>query len=311
MRYATPAAFRTALEARLNEAARARGQGSPARLRKLVVVDRLLARLQVVAPGRWVVKGGVALDLRLGDRARATNDLDLTWPDPRETTTAHLIAAATLALDDGFDFTIERINEPAPEGETDLSRYRVTAELAGRRFETMTLDIGGDDPLPAAPDLIASLDLLGFAGVAGVTVPVVPLATQLAEKVHASTATYGGGRASSRVKDLIDIVLIADLGELQAGPARTVLAETFGRRATHALPATFPKPPTGWTVAYRRLALELDLEPELDAGHQLAAALLDPLLAGQLADTDRWDPAGARWSAPEHRGDPENGEAVA
>jgi len=36
-----------------------------ARERKRVAFDRLLARLIAVAPGRWILKGGFALDLRL------------------------------------------------------------------------------------------------------------------------------------------------------------------------------------------------------------------------------------------------------
>lgn len=52
MRYSTPGAFRTALEQRLLTAAQQ--MNVPAvRLRKLVVFDRLMARLLVVAPDRW------------------------------------------------------------------------------------------------------------------------------------------------------------------------------------------------------------------------------------------------------------------
>jgi len=36
------------------------------RLRKRIVFERLLARLVVHAPGEWVLKGGFALELRLG-----------------------------------------------------------------------------------------------------------------------------------------------------------------------------------------------------------------------------------------------------
>lgn len=48
-----------------------------ARLRKHIVFDRFLARLFAVAPDPWPLKGGVAIEYRLGDRARATRDLDL------------------------------------------------------------------------------------------------------------------------------------------------------------------------------------------------------------------------------------------
>lgn len=71
MRYATAAAFRAALEQRLQAAAMEQ-RTSLGRLRKMAVFDRLMARLLMVAPDRWVVKGGVALDIRLGERARTT-----------------------------------------------------------------------------------------------------------------------------------------------------------------------------------------------------------------------------------------------
>lgn len=76
MRYTTANAFRTALETRINTMA-AGQDASRDRLRKTVVFDRFLARPLYVAPDRWIIKGGFALDLRLGDRARTTRDLDL------------------------------------------------------------------------------------------------------------------------------------------------------------------------------------------------------------------------------------------
>ena len=36
-------------------------------------------RLERSAPGQWVLKGGMALEVRFGDRARATKDLDLAF----------------------------------------------------------------------------------------------------------------------------------------------------------------------------------------------------------------------------------------
>ncbi len=76
VRYATAAAFRRALETRLLE--RSRNAGLPlVRLRRIVVFERLLARLIQAAPDRWVLKGGLALDYRLGSRARTTKDMDL------------------------------------------------------------------------------------------------------------------------------------------------------------------------------------------------------------------------------------------
>jgi hypothetical protein len=62
MKYGDAAAFRMALEQRLRD--QASDGASLARDRKRVAFDRLLARLVTVAEGRWVLKGGFALDLR-------------------------------------------------------------------------------------------------------------------------------------------------------------------------------------------------------------------------------------------------------
>jgi len=65
MKYATGSAFRRALETRLRTLSQR--EGVPlARLRKLVAFDRLLARLLQAEPETWVLKGGLALQLRLG-----------------------------------------------------------------------------------------------------------------------------------------------------------------------------------------------------------------------------------------------------
>ena len=116
MKYRDAAAFRDALEQRLNNRSR-EVRTSLARLRKQVVFDRLLARLVQVAPGRWVLKGALALDFRLGRRARATKDMDLGRSDEEESATADLIAAASADLGDFFSFSVEGVRQITGEGE--------------------------------------------------------------------------------------------------------------------------------------------------------------------------------------------------
>lgn len=72
MKYATAAAFRQGLQTRLKQEAEAQGV-SVDRLRKRVVFERLLARLRVVARGRWALKGALALDFRNPMRARSNS----------------------------------------------------------------------------------------------------------------------------------------------------------------------------------------------------------------------------------------------
>ena len=107
MRYATAAAFRSALEQRLLAAAR-QGDIPLVRLRKLVAFERLLARLRIVAPDRWILKGAMALHLRLGARFRSTKDMDLGRWDNERAATDDFIAVQEVDLGDYFQFTVEK-----------------------------------------------------------------------------------------------------------------------------------------------------------------------------------------------------------
>jgi hypothetical protein len=136
---------------------------------------------------------------------------------------------------------------------------------------------------------------LEFAGIEPIEVPVLPLEQHVAEKVHAYTRTYSRGRASSRAKDLVDIVLVLvkQLMELDAARLRAALVGVFEKRRQQALPDRLPSPPRDWAVPYRKLANEVGISPELRTGYLEATALLDPVLTGGARG--RWDPKGGRW----------------
>lgn len=281
MRYKSGAAFRQALEQRLLARSRQTGT-SLVRLRKGVVFDRLLARLTVAARGRWVLKGALALDFRLGGRTRTTKDMDLIRNDSEEAATADLIAAQAVELGDFVTFDIEKVGAPGEDLEGAAMRYRVRAELGGRRFEDVIVDIAFSDPLKWAPEKIAGTDLLEFAGIEPIEVPVLPLEQHIAEKVHAYTRIYSSGRTSSRAKDLVDIVLVKQLMVLDASLLRAALIGVFERRRQHPLPARLPPPPREWAVPYRKLGNAIGISPDLQTGYIEATELLDPILGKNI-----------------------------
>jgi hypothetical protein len=201
-RYLTAAAFRMALQDRLPQTAVGKGESWLIHQRKLMTFDRLLARLLVAVPERWILKGAVALEFRLGDRARTTMDLDLAHRDNAEAVTDDLLSAQAIDLGDYFTFQIERMERLGIAAEIAV-RYRVRAEIDGSRFEEVTLDIGVADPVELSPDLLRGPDFFGFAGIPPIEVQALPLELHVAEKLHAYTRDYGG-RQSSRVKDLVD-----------------------------------------------------------------------------------------------------------
>jgi hypothetical protein len=68
----------------------------------------------------------------------------------------------------------------------------------------------------------------------------------VAEKLHAYVRMYGPtGRPSTRVKDLVDVVLIARHEVFYAAELRRALEETFRAREAHALPVELTSPGCG------------------------------------------------------------------
>jgi predicted nucleotidyltransferase component of viral defense system len=295
MRYATAAAFRTALDERLKAQAAETGLGLN-RLRKRVAFELFLRRLVAVAPDRWVLKGALALDLRLRVPARPTKDIDLGRADDEETAIEDITAAQQLALDDFFTFAATRTT--AFDGADDFTaiRFHVRAELAGRTFEQFIVDVGFTDPITWTPDTIHTSEFLSFADIEPVAIPAITIPQHLAEKVHAYTRAYGrSGEQSTRPKDLVDILLIAGSEEIDAASLREALERTFTSRKRQALPPSLPPAPESWAAPYRRLAAQVGVEEELASAVEGARTLLDPVLAGEIGG-GRWDPATRRWA---------------
>jgi len=135
--------------------------------------------------------------------------------------------------------------------------------------------------------------LLEFAGIAPARVPAYPLAQQLAEKVRALTRPYAGGE-SSRVKDLIDILLIGQMCDFEIDVLRNALITTFQARTTHPVPDRLPPPPRSWDRPLSRLATELDApSSRLEEAVLAAREFVDPMLSDLVIST--WNPMEWRW----------------
>jgi Nucleotidyl transferase AbiEii toxin, Type IV TA system len=298
MKYTGAAAFRQALTQHITMVTREQGL-SHTRIRKLIVFDRFLARLLAASPEGWVLKGGVALNLRWQRQARTTKDLDLGRLDDEETATEHLLAATNIDLDDFFMFAVERTAKLDTMRDGATVRYHVTAELAGRRFDEVTVDIGFGDPLDPAPDTVPGTTLLMFAGIERLAIPTIALEQHLAEKVHAYTRFYDSGK-STRAKDLVDLVLAEQIDTPHAGRFMAALDSIFNARATHSIPETLPRPPALWAIAYGRLAAEVGLPTEgggepVDDAHARASSFLQAILDGTAPTDAVWDPATRVW----------------
>jgi hypothetical protein len=263
----------------------------------MVVFDRFMARLVQDKPDGWVLKGGLALQLRLGNQARTTKDIDvlLTTPyDKPHDVHQALVHGALLDLGDWFQFEVERPTAEIPEEPIGGVRFQVRALLDRRRFETFHIDVGWGDPLIEPVETLTTPALLDFAGIQPTAIPCYPLTQQVAEKVHAYTRPRATGEGS-RVKDLVDILLIAELRQMDGSLLQQALQATFDTRKTHSMPTQFPDPPSTWSTPFRRLAEETGLGYRmLSDASEAARVFLDPVLRGEAAG--KWDPVAWSWT---------------
>jgi hypothetical protein len=291
--YASPLAFKTALETRLRQR---HGGPALARGRQLLIFDRFLARVTAVLGDTAMLKGGLVLELRL-ERARTTKDVDLRLMGSPDTALARLQAAARLDLGDFLNFEIgpdldhpQLLNDGIQyEGR----RFRAMCSLAGKAYgRAFGVDVVFAEPLFGEPDMTTAEDLLDFIGVAPPRLRLYPIETHTAEKLHAYTLPRT--RPNSRVKDLPDIALLASVRRLDAMRLRGAFEQTFSFRATHPLPIELPSPNPSWQAPYGNLASSDQLcWPTLDAVTTAAKAFIDPVLAGAFEGS--WEPSTWRW----------------
>ena len=186
--YASPQAFKQALEQRLKTASNSGVDF--ARRRQLLVFDRFLARIVAVFGNTALLKGGLVLELRL-ERARATKDIDLRLIGSPENVLADLRRAGRLDLKDFMTFEVAPDTEH-PQMQNDGMRYeglrfRTECRLAGKLYgQRFGVDVAFGDPILGEPEIVSAEDTLAFAGVAPPTLRLYPIETHLAEKLQLS-----------------------------------------------------------------------------------------------------------------------------
>lgn len=297
--YASPEAFKQALEQRLRLSARTGAEIT--RARQVLVFHRFLARVVAVLGDAAILKGDLVLEIRIA-RARTTRDIDLRMTGSPENILGRLQQAARRDLGDFMTFEVGA-DEDHPEIHNDGMQYsglrfRAAGRLAGKLYgQPFGVDVAFGDPILGEPEIAVAEDTLGFAGIAPPTLRLYPIETHVAEKLHAYTMPRA--RPNSRVKDLPDIALLATVQRIEAQRLRQALEQTFGFRRTHPLPVMLPDPLAAWATPYATMAREDQLVwPTLDEVTNAAKAFLDPVLAG---DVDRiWDPDAWRWHGRPH-----------
>ncbi|MEA3346532.1 MAG: nucleotidyl transferase AbiEii/AbiGii toxin family protein [Candidatus Auribacterota bacterium] len=257
-KYGNAIAFRRALEDRLKNIACE--QALPLeRLRRRITFDRFLARLfEPNKPNQqWLLKGGYALEFRFHNVARTTKDIDFSIPhmkDPDEKTIRELLQTeAKKDISDWFQFYIgvpmREFNQAVYGG----WRYPVEARVANRIFSKFHVDVGIGDAVISKAEWKKGDDILGFAGIEPVCVAMLPVEQHFAEKIHAYSYPREK-RSFSRIRDLVDLVLLIEQGLPDKALIVSAIEATFKRRNTHDIPKDLEIPPEILEDSYSRMA---------------------------------------------------------
>ncbi|MEX0816865.1 MAG: nucleotidyl transferase AbiEii/AbiGii toxin family protein [Gaiellales bacterium] len=207
----------------------------------------------------FLLKGGAAMELRLGLEARATKDIDTVFRESMES----MLERLDEALQEGWgDFSFERTR---PEAIKDTRSLRLSIKLSyrGKRWGTVPLEVAPAEG--RSGEDVETLDAIGIDqfGLDGPErVPCLGISYQIAQKIHACTAPPVEGKdVNPRFHDPMDLILLRDLVADDGWPAvRAACIDTFETRAVHAWPPELTVY-ASWPAAFAALAEDQGFEP--------------------------------------------------
>lgn len=292
-RYKTPLAARAAVTEKL----RAQAKESPWQLGELqrqYAYDQLVDRLYRLDEG-WIIKGATAL-LARRISVRHTIDIDIYRAGSIADVERQMRHAASLDIGDWMRFEVGpsvKVRAAGAEG----ARVRVQSFIGTRIWAAFQVDIVADGiQMIGEPDTVLPLTAIEIGDQERTAWRAYPLVDHVADKVCAILERHDG-RPSTRFKDLVDLVAIANRGTVPAELQMRALAKEAGRRRL-VLPESFDVPDHAmWVRGYRseaRRTVGLGAV-ELDGALAIVRGLVDPLLSGVAAG--EWNPSAQRWES--------------
>jgi hypothetical protein len=230
------------------------------RLRRWVSTMVLLGAFERVGDNehRFLLKGGVAMELRLRLRARATKDVDIIVicdGDGDGDGDVDIVDMSADALEEPYlDFAF-RLTDVRDIADAPARRMDVKMTFKGSAWATVQLEASGPEAGAAEPEPISAFSLTQLGLIGPDEIACQSLRYQMATKLHAVTERFAD-QENDRFRDLIDLLLLADLE-----PDLTRVAEAcediFGSRGKHPWPSPLIVEPS-WPEQYRALAIDQD-----------------------------------------------------
>lgn len=206
----------------------------------------------------FIVKGGTAMQLRLGIRARATTDLDVVFAGGLDEWLARFDDATADRSWSGFTLTRKAGPSQIEVRSPGYRPWRVPLQVRyeGRDFGSVSLEVAIDSAASSHQELVRTdgIELAVFEIDPPQFVPCLDVPNQLAQKFHACTGPLPGG--NSRVRDIIDIWLLEGLLEPSGlGELKAACVDTFSRRQLHTWPPQVVPAPS-WERDYPILIVD-------------------------------------------------------
>ncbi|MCU1630646.1 MAG: hypothetical protein JWP64_5595 [Pseudonocardia sp.] len=300
--YATPQAMWAAVQSRSRNTAKLTG-ATTNNVARQFVYDRFLARLFTHVPdGTWVLKGGTALLARVRS-ARHSRDIDLfRSAGTLDTALDELRSAARLDLHDHLRFVLpgapklsaERPGQPGSE----LATVKIESYAGVRKVSDFSVDVVIGAIIARDPEVLYPEPTISLPGMHSPPYQLYPVVDHIADKLCATVERHGPLLLpSSRVRDLVDLVVIARTQRVAADALReAITAESLHRELD---PITRWACPDEWAGTYPKLARDVAKcrdHRAFSEASALVAAFLDPVLSGELT-AGTWDPERLSWAA--------------
>lgn len=261
--------------------------------------DRLLCRIFCEGIPSFVVKGGQRM-LAYTTSARETRDVDVVCREATlDRALEELQRLIAIDLDDFFRFEVISVSPiKAADEYRDGLTVKVSVFCGAQRLAPISIDLVIDPTFTGAPRRMAPASRLDIGGVPVFDYLLYPAEHVIADKVCATLSTYEG-RPSSRVKDLVDLGVIALSESVDGSRGIAQLSSELKIRRIGA-PARFTIP-SSWeasgSATFGRLSRQTGFAEQLanlDACLRLVQGLVDPLLDGS-AEAKSWNPEQRLW----------------
>lgn len=265
---------------------------------QLEYFNRFLSRVFSAGDdSEWVLKGGAGILARVAS-TRSTRDIDLY----RQGFTLapaldDLIRLASVDLGDHFRFeyaghTDSIGNDTQPYTEGYQVKFTIFVGLSAKGALQVDLAAGaGITGEVTASEPATALDLPRLASSPYRLYPVVD---QIADKVCATMTEYND-KASSREKDLVDLVVFATTHDIDGNALRIAMTTEARRRKME--PFDHFSVPPKWGDGYTKLSRSVPYcagYRTVDLAGDLVTRLIDPALSGE-ADGRTWSHESLVW----------------